>query len=139
MFNFFFSKVKKRQKKTEWALSICQKYSNSCVNILIKLAMAARAKEALDIHGGEFKDHLVSVSRFDPQISEPIGSDDSIHFWYAFGIRLAEEEGLGKDIGMVLAIRTLMEFLSLHSDEVADLGERRHAEGQKKLQKSQMG
>ena len=87
--------------------------------------------------GGEIEDYLVPVGRFDPEIVGFIGSDDSIHFWYTFGTQLAAEEELGNEIGLVLAIRTLMEFVGLHSDGVTELGEKRQMEGQEKLQKGE--
>ena len=131
----FFSEEKKRQKKAEWAVAICHEYSDTCIEIFRRVTMATRAKEAQEKQGGEVADYVENVGRFDPEIEELLGSDDSIHFWYTFGTQLAEEEELGNEIGLVLAIRTLMEFMSLNSDGVTDLGEKRHREGQEKLQK----
>ena len=92
-------------------------------------------QEAHEKLGGEPEDHFKNVSMFDPEIVELLRTDDSVHFWYTFGIQLAEEEELGPEIGMVLAHRTLWEFIGLSSDEVINLGEQRHKEGREKLLK----
>jgi hypothetical protein len=131
----FFSAEKKREKKVEWAVAICHEYSDTCIEVICKVTSALRATKAQEKQGGEIKDYIENVGRFDPEVAELFGSDDSIHFWYTFGTQLAEEEELGNEIGLVLAIRTLMEFMSLNSDGVTDLGEKRHEEGHEKLQK----
>ena len=133
----FFSEEKKRQKKAEWAVAICHEYTDTCIHVICGVTSALRATEEQKKRGGEVADYVEPVGRFDPEIEGILGSDDSIHFWYTFGTQLAKAEELGDEIGLVLAIRTLTVCMSLNSDGATDLGEKRHKEGQEKLQKGE--
>jgi len=133
MFSFF--REEKKRKRAEWAAAVCYEYSDTCIELICKITSVLRATEAQEKQGGKVADYVSNVSRSDPDVEGVLGSDDSIHFWYTFGTQLAEEEELGDEIGLVLAIRTLSEFMSLHSDGVTGLGEKRHKKGQEKLLK----
>ena len=47
-----FSEEKKREKKTKWAVAICQEYSDTCIDVMCKVASALRAMEAAEKQGG---------------------------------------------------------------------------------------